>query len=160
MNDISANEEAIRTLHGVARNLRNADKRIENIAVLGPSIGAMFSRNISRNFTTRGAFLGSPWKPLAPSTIAEKVRQGLPTTPLVRTRKMRESFVGRPMSVERYTRKTLIYGSNLERSVWQQYGTHRNGRRHIPPRIIFKVRREDRAAIAKKVADYVMKGKI
>jgi len=43
------------------------------------------------------------------------------------------------MNIEIYGKQQATFGSGLDKAVWQQKGTHRNGKRHIPPRPILHV---------------------
>lgn len=147
-------------LKRIAHEIRNMGIRSSDLHVVGPKIGNLLSANVARQFSTRGVFLGKPWKPLAQSTIKQKLSMGITTTPLVRTRKLKMSFVGRPMSVEKYGRRKFEFGSDLMLAVWQQKGTRRHGRRHIPPRVMLLVRRKDTEDIARIVARYIVRGRV
>lgn len=122
-------------------------------------VGNLIARDNRRAMATRGASIGSPWKPLAESTHRDKARHGWSRSPLVRTGDMRRSFIGRPMNIEVYSPRSARYGTALRTAVWQQFGTRRHGRRHIPPRTIMKVTRHQLADFRKMVAEYVVKGK-
>lgn len=156
------NEVAARKLDQLAKDIRAMDVRVDVIPpAVGPQIGAMLSRNVRRQFSTKGVYQGTPWKPLKPSTIADKTRKGFPApNPLVRTTRLKMSLVGRPMGIEKYTRKTMRFGSPLRRAKWQQEGTFRNGRRHIPPRVMLKIGRAERAEMVRIVKKWVVRGKV
>lgn len=160
MSNARKNELAARKIEHIAAEIRRMDVRVDNMVPLGPKIGAMLSRDVSRQFTTQGVYMGTPWKPLKPSTIRDKILKGYPApNPLVRTRELKLSFTSRPMSIEKYTPHSLTYGSSLRKALWQQKGTRRHGRRHIPPRVMFKVTRERKAAIKKLIVKYVATGR-
>lgn len=148
---------AERQLRKVARTIRTMDKRVDNLAPVWRQIGSYIARNNRMQFTTRGAHYGRKWKPLSPRTIADKLRKGYGRAPLVRTGGLKSEFTGRPMRVERYGAHSATYGSDSRLATWQQYGTRRNGKRHIPPRLIMRVTKEMRAEIHKRVVNYVMK---
>jgi phage gpG-like protein len=57
------------------------------------------------------------------------------------------------MDIEVYRKQSATYGSSLDKAVWQQKGTKRNGRPHIPPRPILEVGPQQR----KEVADIIRK---
>lgn len=108
-----------------------------------PQVGAYLSRMTRVQFATRGRRGGKPWKPLAPSTRAEKARLGWPRSPLVRTGELKNAYVGRPMEIEVYRPHSVRLGSNLDKARWQHYGTWRNGKPHIPARKIVIFTKED-----------------
>lgn len=123
----------------IAKSLRNLADRTEDVTPAWPKVGAYLSRQVRRQFSTRGKHFGTPWKPLAASTMKQKRRLGFARIPLVRTGDLRASFIGRPMNVEIYRAQSATFGSALDKAVWQQRGTRRHGRRHIPPRVILKI---------------------
>src|SRR5258708_4620453 len=43
-------------------------------------------------FSSKGAVIGEPWKPLRPATLRQKARLGYPSDTLVRTGAMQRSF--------------------------------------------------------------------
>lgn len=145
-------------LQGITRSIRTMDRRADDLTPVWRKAGSMIARNNSRNFATRGRHYGRAWKPLAASTMAEKLRKGWPKSPLVRTAALKLSFIGRPMGVEVYRRHSATFGSDLQRSVWQQKGTYRHGKRHIPPRVMMRMTRSMRGEIHKMVVEYVVKG--
>lgn len=49
----------------------------------------VFSRDV---FDSQGAAIGEKWKRLSPYTVAQKARKGFPSTPLIASGRMRESF--------------------------------------------------------------------
>lgn len=146
-------------LRRVARTIRTMDRRADNMIPVWRQIGSYIARNNRKQFTTRGRHYGTPWKPLSPRTLADKLRRGYGRAPLVRTGDLKRDFVGRPMGVEVYTPKKATYGSNKQLAVWQQYGTRRNGKRHIPPRVIMRITKDLRAEIHRRIQAHVMKGK-
>lgn len=161
MTNHARNRRAVGQLGGISRGIRAIGVRAEHLQAVGPQIGSMLSRAVQRQFSTKGAYMGTPWKPLSPATLIDKARQGYATpNPLVRTGRLKMSFVGRPMDIERYGKNGFRFGSSLDRAVWQQKGTRRNGRRHIPPRKIMVITRGIRSDITKKIANYVIKGKL
>lgn len=83
------------------------------------------------HFTSRGQRWLTPWPPLADATIAEKIRLGYPTAPLVRTGRMRSQLVSRPLGFERLSQTSVIAGTRLERAVFHQRGTKYMPRRQL-----------------------------
>jgi len=145
-------------LEGLANTIRGMDERVRNPMGVWPRVGNVVARMNAKAFATKGASTGKPWAPLAASTVAEKMKHGWPSSPLVRTGKMKASFTGRPMGIERYYGKQAVYGADGQIPIWQQKGTRRHGRRHIPPRLIQKLDPQARAEIKKIIVGWVVKG--
>jgi hypothetical protein len=155
-----SNEKAVRQLEGIARSFRAMAVRDENVAIIWPRVGNLIARSNREQFATRGAFYGTPWKPLSPRTIADKLKHGYGRQMLVRSGALKLEFTGRPMALEVYSSRSARFGSRSKLSVWQQRGTHHNGRRHIPPRTIQKINREMANKIRQMTVAYVVKGKV
>jgi phage gpG-like protein len=121
------------------------------------NVGSYLSAAERKQFATEGAYMGTPWLPLAPSTIISKARRGFGNRKiLVETGAMRQGFTGRPMLVETYAGKTAIFGSDSQIARWQHFGTHRDGNRHIPPRTIMKVTPQISSGVCEIIAAYVL----
>ena len=140
------------------RRLNGVQRRVDYPDAAWKKVGAYLSREVRKQFMTRGANFGTPWRPLAPSTRAEKRRLGYPPAPLVRTGVMRRTFVGRPMQIEVYAGQVAFFGSASQVARWQHGGTFRNGRRHIPPRPILKVTPRVRKDIVRILDRHIKKG--
>lgn len=147
----------------IARNFRNLSAAAVDIEPIWPSVGLYLSRQVSRQFRTDGAYLSRrKWKRLDPSTIADKRRQGFPAPrPLVRTGALRRSFTSRPMDIEIYNGNSARFGSAKKTALWQQKGTMRGGKRHIPPRPILVATRKVRADVKDIIhKDLMRKGRV
>lgn len=140
----------------VAKRVRNMADRTQDVSKTWPKIGAYLSRQVRRQFSTRGKHMGTPWKPLKRSTLKEKRNLGFSRIPLVRKGDLRQSFVGRPMNIELYGKQRATFGSSLNTAVWQQRGTYRGGRRAIPPRPILQVTPEMRVQIKGTLQKYIV----
>lgn len=116
------------------RRLKAIGGRIDNPEPAWPRIGRMLSHAVRRQFITKGAYMGTPWKPLKPNYLLWKVTHGYPWQTLVMRGDLRDSFTHRPMSVETYLGKSAIFGSSDRKVVWHQFGTFRNGKRVNPAR--------------------------
>lgn len=120
--------------------LRRVIRRVDGLggafAPIGPKVGNIIARHNRKQFSTKGAWFGDPWRPLAPSTIIQKRRRGFRAAPLVRTGAMKAGVTRAPMSKWIFTSTTGIYGTVERVARWQHFGTFRKGRRHIPPRHI------------------------
>jgi phage gpG-like protein len=137
----------------ITKRLRNLADRAEDVTPAWPKVGAYLSRQVRRQFATRGKHMGTPWKPLAASTRKQKRRLGYGRIPLVRSGDLRSSFIGRPMDVETYGKSSATFGSSLNKAVWQQLGTRMHGKQHIPPRPMLEVTpliRKEATAILRK----------
>lgn len=139
----------------VKRRIRAMEMRAEDATRVWPRVGSYLSRQVRRQFTTRGAAMGTPWEPLKPQYRTWKVSHGYPRSILVRTGDLRSSFTHRPMDIEHYTPKTGTFGSNDPKAVWHQYGTHRHGKQVNPPRPMLVVTPEMSAEIRKLIAKHV-----
>jgi phage virion morphogenesis protein len=116
------------------RRLRRMQDRIDNLDRVWPRVGRYLSGQVRRQFSTRGAHMGTPWAPLKPEYLLWKVANGYPRSTLVMRGDLKNSFVQRPMSVEIYRKDTAVFGSDDPKAVWHQYGTKRNGKQVNPPR--------------------------
>lgn len=81
-------------------------------------------------FASLGVAAGTPWEPLASSTVANKVRSGYPAPgwPLVATGELRESAAGHgPYGYGETADMSATFGLNMDRDGWniaalQQFG--------------------------------------
>ena len=141
--------------HWDIKRLERAKSRTKNPERAWRDVAKYMGREVNKQFRTRGANFGTPWKPLAPSTIAQKVAAGWPRQPLVRSGKLKREFTGKPMQLQKFTGKMATFGSTSDVALWQHKGTKRNGRRHIPPRTIIrrtpKMQRDVREIVRKHV---------
>jgi phage gpG-like protein len=91
------------------------------------------------------------WPPLAPSTIAEKSKQGYPPDPLVRTGTMRAHLLDPNYAVER-SHDSFAWGTDDPYAAFHQTGTTRMPMRQVIPDP-FPVR--DRQLLESAVVDWV-----
>ena len=101
-------------------------------------VGIYMSREMHKQFSTRGANFGTPWAPLAESTKRQKRRLGFTPAPLVRTGRLKRGFTQRPMDIYETRGMIAKFGSSYPIAAYQHFGTRRNGRQHIPARKILK----------------------
>jgi phage virion morphogenesis protein len=134
--------------------------RADNLTPAWPKVGSYLSQANRKQFTSRGAYYGTPWKPLKPAYAQWKLRNGYGRRVLVLTGAMKISFISRPMSVERYYKQSAVFGSDNRLAPFHQYGTHRNGKPAIPARPIMKVTPKVAADIKAMLQEYVVNGKI
>ena len=143
----------------VSRRFRGIADNAQDVTAAWPRVGSYLSRTVARQFATNGAHLNTPWKPLKPEYRLRKMREGFGRRTLVRTGAMKRTFVGRPMDIEEYGPKSARFGSNDIKAVWQHYGTHRNGKRAIPPRKILVITRDVRRDVKDIVKDHILRGR-
>lgn len=148
----------IRGEEGVSRRFRGIADNAEDVSRAWPRVGAYLSREVQRQFQTNGANFGTPWKPLKPEYKLWKLRNGFGNRTLVKSGAMKKTFTGRPMDIEEYGPKSARFGSNDQKAIWQHYGTHRNGKRAIPPRKILVVTRRVRSDVKDIVKDHILGG--
>jgi len=144
----------------VAKRIRNLALRTEDVSKSWPKVGAYLGRQVRRQFSTRGKHFGTPWKPLAKATRKQKSKLGFGRIPLVRKGTLRESFIGRPMDIEKYSPQQAVFASSLKTANWQQHGTRRHGKQHIPPRPILEVTALMQSDVKEIIKKYIVgKGK-
>lgn len=134
-------------------------RRAENLTPVWPKVGRYVAGTARRQFTSRGAYLETPWRPLAASTRIDKRRKGFPSSPLVRTAALKREFTG--LRAVPHGPRRAFFGSYSNKARWQNYGTRRRtakGKWHIPPRTILKVTPKVAGDIQKIVAEYIVKG--
>lgn len=129
----------VRGTRTAGRRLSFVADRSADVSRAWPAVGSYLARSNWRQFTSQGAYYGTPWRPLKPEYRLAKIRAGLNRKILVRTGLLRRSFTSRPMSVERYMGNRAEFGSDRNTARWHHYGTRRNGKRVNPPRPILKV---------------------
>jgi phage gpG-like protein len=142
----------------VSKKFKDMQQRADDLTPVWPKVGRYMSNVANRQFVTEGAFLGKPWKPLKPYYRLWKLRNGFSRKILVKTGAMRKKFTGRPMDVEVYGRHSAEFGVADQKAVWQQYGTHKDGKRVIPPRPILYANRMVKRDVRNIVKDYIVKG--
>lgn len=101
-----------------AMRLRAADVR--------PAWDALLTWWAARNvthFANAGKRWKTPWKPLAPSTLGEKLRLGYPADTLIRTGDLRDSLSKRPLAIERLRPHELEAGTDVGYAGFHQSGT-------------------------------------
>ena len=119
------------------------------------AVGRFLSREVDRQFITRGANFGTPWKPLSTRTLLQKRRLGFTGQPLVRTGAMKRSFMY-PAIIKNARGATATFGSDSDIAAYQHFGTFVKGKRHIPPRKIMKVTPKVREQVREILARYII----
>lgn len=149
---------AAKEMKKIARDIRKIERAGLNMKMVWRRAGSWIARDNRRQFATKGSFQGTPWKPLAASTLRQKLRSGGRRQMLRRSDELFRSFTGRPMGIEDIQQHEAHFGSPLMKAIWHQNGTHRNGKQHIPARPIQKLNNGTRQDIIEAVVKHVMKG--
>lgn len=91
-------------------------------------------------FATQGAYMGPPWAPLQPATIAEKAREGAanPAQALVRTGALALSLQGGPGGIRRVGPGEARWGSN-DPKLGYHHGKMRSASNPVPRRPVFRM---------------------
>lgn len=147
-------------LHSTKTRVKSMSNRAKDLRPVWPKVGSYLSQSNRKQFTSKGAYYGKPWKPLEPEYALWKLRHGYGRRMLVQRGDMKLSFTSRPMSVERYYKQSAVFGSNNRLAVFHQYGTRRNGRRAIPARPMMKATRKVKKDIGHMIGTYVANGKV
>lgn len=79
-----------------------------------PGLTTDFRRIMKERFYSEGAFMGTRWANLKPSTIALKQAMGYPPWILQRTLVMRKSFTTGFLGYRAMTRTSFFIGSNVD----------------------------------------------
>lgn len=128
--NLSINNATIRRIR------RRIDRLGGDFTPIGYKVGNAIARHNRKQFTMKGAYYGTPWRPLASATIKDKRLHGFRMAPLVRSGDLKAGVTVVPMSKMIFTATKGIYGTIERVAKWQHYGTRRHGRQHIPPRKI------------------------
>lgn len=133
--------------NGIAKarkRLADIERRAADLTPAWPKVQDYLADVEGEQFKTRGARLGTPWKPLNPVYRLWKVKHG-PRQPLVLTGGLKDSFQGQGRYAIRDTnRKTAKFGSKHPLAHIHQKGTS-GGK--IPARPILVNSPEVQAAI-------------
>lgn len=134
-------------------------KRTKNLTPVWKTVGSYLAMANRKQFATHGAYYGTPWKPLKPDYLQWKIKNGYSRKTLVQTGSMKASFTSRPMTIEKYYPKKAEFGSNHPLAKFHHNGTHRNGKRAIPPRKIMSKNKQVTKAVRSIIADYIVNGR-
>lgn len=121
------------------------------------AVGRYMAREVNKQFMTKGANFGTPWKPLAASTVMQKRKAGYPLQPLVRTGDMKRTFAY-PRINQNVRGSMAVFGSDDAIALFQHGGTKMNGKRHIPKRPILKVTPKMTRDVKKILEGYIKGG--
>lgn len=115
----------------------------ENASDLSTSFESIldtFEEWTGEQFESEGAEFGTPWEPLADSTIRQKARMGAadPAQPLVMTGALVGSLQGGPGGVRDVGPDQAEWGTHDENAMWH-HGRRRSGGNSTPRRPIFEL---------------------
>lgn len=143
----------------VSKRFKNIAKRASDVSPAWRGVGGYLSRMVAQQFASEGSRLGTPWRPLKPEYRLWKMQNGYSRKILVQTGRMKQSFTGRPMDIERYGPSDAVFGSNDMKAVWHHFGTHKDGKQVNPARPILVVTPEIRREVSQRVIKYIAKGR-
>lgn len=120
------------------RLLRWADNA-EDLSGAFDTILDAFEDWTGEQFDSRGGAFGTPWEPLADSTIRSKERAGYadPEQPLVATGALALSLQGGPGGVHTVGPEEAEWGTRNPNAMWH-HGRARSGSNPVPRRPIFE----------------------
>lgn len=154
---LHVNREGIRQ---IVYRFKGISRRADNLTPVWPRVGTYLAQSNRKQFSTQGMHYGTPWRPLKPDYAQWKLRNGYGRTILVMSGGMKASFTSRPMSIERYYKKSAVYGSNYWLAKFHQDGTHRNGKQANPPRPMMVKNKQVVGAVHHMIATYIKDGKV
>jgi hypothetical protein len=122
--------------HEVGQRLATWGRNVTDLSMAWEQIGMDLLQDNALQFASAGgAMPGDPWKPLRPSTEADRIRHGYggPAPMLQRTGETRASLTvrGAPGNVFRVRPDGVEVGSSLQKAAWLHNGTKRMEARRL-----------------------------
>lgn len=142
------------------RTINKIAERSKNLTPVWPKVGSYMAASNRRQFSSHGAYYGTPWAPLKPEYAAWKISHSSSRKLLVLSGGLRASLVSRPMNIEHYSAQTAEFGTDHWLSKFHHPGTHRNGQQANPPRPLMKKTPKMTNDVGKIVRQYVLSGKV
>jgi phage gpG-like protein len=134
------------TSHGFIQLRKELGDMRDRAADVRPAWDALLTwwaaRNVT-NFQNAGKRWKKPWRPLAPATVADKMRLGYPKDTLIRTGALRDSLSRRPLGIERLRPHDLEAGTNTNYAHFHQHGTSK-----MPARVLVNAEQVKREGVA------------
>lgn len=129
----------------VSRMLLGPAERSHDFRRSWDTILDQFEDWIGDQFDTRGDTFGTPWEPLADSTIAQKSRAGYsdPAQPLVATGALALSLQGGPGGFRHVDGESAEFGTHDPNLGWH-HGRTRSATNPVPRRPVFELDEERR----------------
>ncbi len=147
-------------LNSIKRKIDKVADRSKNLTPVWPKVGSYMAASNRRQFSSHGAYYGTPWAPLKPEYAAWKIGHSSSGKILVLSGGLRASLVSRPMSIERYSAQDATFGTDHWLSKFHHPGTHRNGEQANPPRPLMRKTPKMTNDVGKIVREYVLHGKV
>jgi hypothetical protein len=117
------------------RQLQGMRTRTQDLSPAWDALLTWWAQRNVTHFRNRGNRWKTPWKPLAPETVAEKLKLGYPADILVRTGHLRTSLTVRPLGIERLRPHDMEAGTGVRYAHFHQDGT-----KHMPARPLVNAR--------------------
>ena len=137
---IEGETQLSRVLLGMESNLKDYTEPFKQSADF---LKQTFSVDV---FNTQGAAIGEKWKRLSPYTVAQKARQGMPSTPLIASGNMRASF-----KTAVSTDQAVITND----APYFKYHQSKEPRSKIPRRVMMKITEQSKETIVKYFQEYI-----
>jgi phage gpG-like protein len=122
------------TARGFAKARRDLAAMRERVQDVRPAWDVLLTwwaeRNVT-NFRNAGKRWKAAWRPLAPDTLAEKLRLGYPADTLVRSGDLRKSLTMRPLGVEQLRPHDVEAGTDISYAGFHQRGTKKMPQRKL-----------------------------
>ena len=133
MRGLKASGTLLRDIAERGENMRSAMLRIKELLIEGHR----------KQFSSGGSFLGTPWEPNAPGTLARKAREGIPSLnrPMVASGDLMESLSGGKGARSRVSKSGVSVGTSLFYAVFH-INPKRKGMPARPPVGINEAERE------------------
>jgi hypothetical protein len=153
--------------HGLEFRLKGTARRAINLKGPLTLIGNKMLQAEKELFEKGGARGGPPWAPLEASTIARKLRDGMPfpASPLLGTGGLMRSLSEKsnPKNIFNVTRSSVYIGSRDERVKIHRHGydphtTEDLGVDHVPARVPIRLGERDESDYARIINDWVIHG--
>jgi phage gpG-like protein len=139
----------------ISRRLKALDGALANLTPAWPEVDAVFRIIVAEQFDSEGAHGGVPFAPLAPSTQAERKRQGyLPTFPILqRTHRLKDSLtrVTADTITEHWPQRYAI-GTRVPYYVYHQSQAPRT---RLPRRAPVQLTSDDKNALMRPVRNWL-----
>lgn len=143
-----------RSLTQVRKKIRDMRMRTENLMAAWEVFLDWFADANRVQFGSRGARWRTVWPELAPSTVADKRREGFSGGTLIRTTDLLRSLSDRPLGMELILPHEMQAGTRVSYAGYHQFGT-----RHMPRRRLIdadEIQREH--AISSVISSWIVTG--
>lgn len=139
------------------RSLHRFADRADDLRTPFREIQDMFRGVASKQFTSQGRYGSGGWRPIAPATVAAKMKAGLDPRILHATHRLRRSLTTRrhPDHISTIRRDTMEFGSSVPYGVHHQHGAPRA---NLPKRPPFELRKNDRRSAVKILQRHLVEG--